>query len=803
MMPIKLLLVIAIISSAAGDISKDPVVLQEGFNSDTFPPAGWHRVILAGTHNWQRTSSNINPPCLPLEGSGMASYPSYSAPEGSRARLITKPIFLGTGLYRCSLRLYMFHDPGYSDCADRIIIETSQDLVNFSSIDSVLRYQPSSPGWEQHKFYLGNFTDSIYVSLLAYSEYGNNMNIDYLEVTKRELIAGRDIGVEEIILPLSYHGINTPIVPRAVIKNYGYRAQENFWVVCSIFGISSGPVLYYVDSILIPVLPSNAQLGVNFMPWLPMACETVMVKITTNLLGDANPLNNTKIRVTEIRELLNIISPNGGEFFRGSGRYLIRWCRNFVNFSAYTLIFSQDSGISYPETIAQNLNGTDTVYEWLVPQYNLNACRIRILGYDSLGNLWANDESDSNFTIDAIAPTRPELIYPENNGYYNDSFVVFIWYSAADSGQVSSGIQGYELEVTCDSGFTNSILIQSEDTLYACSILLPDSIYYWRVRAIDHAGNYSTWSDVWCFEIDTRRPNVPVLLAPINGIWLNDSVVVFSYDTLGCGCLRAPIYYLLQVDTSINFITPIVDSTSILVDTMILRENKYFWRIRAYDLAGNLSDFSGPDSFGVDYTGPETPILITPASNAVLQDSVVYFSWHRSDDNLSGVWGYEIELATDSNFSWAQVFFVVDTSWSLVFTTADTYYWRLRAQDRAHNFSAYSEIRSFRIEFLGINEMSCSPTLSKAVLLVPSVTRRTKDVLINIYLAKPNVVALNIYDLSGKLIRNLFSGRIDPDGYGIFWDLTDNNSLKVPPGVYFANLDMPYFQVRRKIIVLK
>ncbi|MCS7258202.1 MAG: hypothetical protein NZ601_02385, partial [candidate division WOR-3 bacterium] len=268
-MIIKFLLVLIITQSSVGSFSKNSIVLQENFNIDTFPPNGWRSVVLAGSHNWERRSSNINPPCLPFEGSGMASYPSYAAPEGSKARLITRPINLGRGLYACSLSFYMFHDPGYSDCADRIVVEVSQNLSNFIPIDSILRYRPGASSWIEHKLFLGNFTDSIYLSFLAYSEYGNNMNIDFVRITATKLIAGYDVGIDKITAPLSFHGINTPLIPKAVVKNYGYRVQENFYVVCSIFGADTKHHLYYTDSVLISYLPYNASAFINFSPWLP------------------------------------------------------------------------------------------------------------------------------------------------------------------------------------------------------------------------------------------------------------------------------------------------------------------------------------------------------------------------------------------------------------------------------------------------------------------------------------------------------------------------------------------------------
>ncbi|MEO0083985.1 MAG: C25 family cysteine peptidase [candidate division WOR-3 bacterium] len=155
----------------------------EGFNGQ-FPPDGWQNIIVQGNYSWQGLTSNNNPSCYPYEGEAMASYPSYSAGSGSMARLISPPIALGTTPVACSLKFCMYHDQGFPGGGfgpDSVKIEYSTNGVNFNRVAAFRRYEPYN-GWTEHAVYLGNLSGTIYLGILAFSEYGNNINIDYVRL---------------------------------------------------------------------------------------------------------------------------------------------------------------------------------------------------------------------------------------------------------------------------------------------------------------------------------------------------------------------------------------------------------------------------------------------------------------------------------------------------------------------------------------------------------------------------------------------------------------------------------------------
>jgi hypothetical protein len=158
-------------------------LLTEGFNGTTWPPTGWQVIILQGTHNWERRTSNANPTCTPYEGEAMASYQADDEQiRGANARLISPPLTLGTTPVICSLKFFMYHDnrypPGSFFGPDSVRVEYSLDGTNFTRVVAFCRYSPTN-GWVAHSVNLGTFSGTVYIGLLAWCDYGNNMNIDY------------------------------------------------------------------------------------------------------------------------------------------------------------------------------------------------------------------------------------------------------------------------------------------------------------------------------------------------------------------------------------------------------------------------------------------------------------------------------------------------------------------------------------------------------------------------------------------------------------------------------------------------
>ncbi|MBE0433832.1 hypothetical protein IBX73_10270, partial [candidate division WOR-3 bacterium] len=308
-----------------------------------------------------------------------------------------------------------------------------------------------------------------------------------------------------------------------------------------------------------------------------------------------------------------------------------------------------------------------------------------VVAYDSANNARPSNETWT-VVIDTTPPAMVDLIAPHNGGYLGGPTVNFVWHAAADN---VSGVDHYVLQYALNSIFTQGVVDTTlVDTTFAA--VLSDTNYYWRVRAVDAAGNEGMFSSTWQFEIDTLAPSTPALVAPINGVWLNNSQVSFQWtpaarlvgsagtsalpgkhasitenlttagreqkaqvdDQGRVPVLDAPIRYIIQVDTTTAFVAPlIIDTVTTTSTTVTLTENHYYWRIRAYDLAGNQGPYTAADSFGVDITPPPAVNLISPADSACLNNNAVDLIWHAASDNLSGIDYYILQHAFNDVFT--------------------------------------------------------------------------------------------------------------------------------------------------------
>ena len=98
---------------------------------------------------------------------------------------------------------------------------------------------------------------------------------------------------------------------------------------------------------------------------------------------------------------LQLISPNGSEIIQGGTSFPITWWCEYPksNQFNYRLLFSQDQGNTYPDTIADQVHKDSTSLTWNVPNTACITCRIKIEISDILGIALYTNESDSNFTI--------------------------------------------------------------------------------------------------------------------------------------------------------------------------------------------------------------------------------------------------------------------------------------------------------------------------------------------------------------------------------------------------------------------
>jgi Tfp pilus assembly protein PilX len=309
--------------------------------------------------------------------------------------------------------------------------------------------------------------------------------------------------------------------------------------------------------------------------------------------------------------------------------------------------------------------------------------------------LWSDVGTSDGITVgDLTAPDVPTLISPANWKKVNSAYTLD-WSDVTDASGVTYQIRLYNSSWSLlkeQTGLTASAYGVSS---YGS---LADGTYYWRVRAVDGAGNASAWTTSWAFKLDNTLPSMPVHLSPSSWKQINNSATLDWSDVSDASGVTYQIrlynssWSLLKEKTGLTSSAYAVSSFGSLAD------GTYYWRVRTVDGAGNASTWTTSWAFKLDNTLPSVPVHLSPTSWKKINSSAT-LDWSDVSD-ASGV-TYQIRLY---NSSWSLVkektgltssAYAVSSFGSLA---NGTYYWRVRAVDGAGNASAWTTSWAFKLD---------------------------------------------------------------------------------------------------------
>ncbi len=240
---------------------------------------------------------------------------------------------------------------------------------------------------------------------------------------------------------------------------------------------------------------------------------------------------------------------------------------------------------------------------------------------------------------------------------------------------------------------------------------LPDSIYYWRVRARDAANNIGPWASFRSFRLYEPPPDKPTLVFPPNGQiiannrptldWNDVFGVILSYDiqvTPNFGPNNGAIFSDLDINQTLN-------PPSELPVTLL--NGIYAWRVRGRDILGNVLDWSLPGvidvwRFTIDAPFPANPYLIAPNNNQTSVSTTPNFDW----SNVTGANTYDLQVTDILNdFSTLKIdksdlpVSEYQVAMTEALTSGTIYYWRARAkQNNNPTPGAWSRVRNFTVQ---------------------------------------------------------------------------------------------------------
>lgn len=236
--------------------------------------------------------------------------------------------------------------------------------------------------------------------------------------------------------------------------------------------------------------------------------------------------------------------------------------------------FSQDNF----RTIAHSATVTTTSY---TPPSALadGRYRIRVRCLNALNQAGRNS-AIKTLTIDTVPPAVPTHSAPAANASVTKLTPTLSWTAV-------TGATGYELK----HGFANpptvviSNLKTTRITLTQPLIIGP---VFWQVRARDAAGNWSAWSSVSSFNIDSPANSAPRIVRQGTSVTLT-----WNPQDWALG-------YEVQVATNSTFKTIVYQNNSLPANawqtTITLPAGTYYWRIRIKSSATTWSPWSQADT---------------------------------------------------------------------------------------------------------------------------------------------------------------------------------------------------------------
>ena len=218
------------------------------------------------------------------------------------------------------------------------------------------------------------------------------------------------------------------------------------------------------------------------------------------------------------------------------------------------------------------------------------------------------DEADNVATVsisiilDTIAPNAPVLI---DIGNTDENEPSLDWENV-------TGTSYYIVEYADNSDFNSSITVANiAPSDYTASSALADGTWYWRVKAVDAAGNVSGWSSTGIFTVDTTdycesAPEKPVLLSPADGatnVSRTPTLTTSEFsDPTSCN-IHLKTRWRISEHEDFHGLTARVnaeskDLTSYQPSNLVLKPNTtYYWKVRYVGHRSNESEWSDVFSF--------------------------------------------------------------------------------------------------------------------------------------------------------------------------------------------------------------
>lgn len=334
-----------------------------------------------------------------------------------------------------------------------------------------------------------------------------------------------------------------------------------------------------------------------------------------------------------------------------------------------------------------------------------------------------------------VAPSSFDLLSPGSGTFVSTLTPTLSWQEATDPDPLDT-IE-YIVYYSIESDFSD---YDSVDGISNTSVALPtlddDTLYYWKVKALDKWGEETQSDNTWNFHVyHPEQPYSFSLIYPpnVDTIWqLSDTLWWHSTTDPDPG---DSVVYDLYYDTDPGFPSPTVIAG--VVDTQYYftgsDDDTYYWKVLAKDI--NTSGRWSAQTFRFTVYVPEAPDpfnLASPADGDTVHLHPTLTWDEATDPDPQDQLTYTLYWSLDNIFVTMDSATTANTSYTLPELLDDTlYYWKVRAEDKydlnTWSTQPYWSFRSYNVAPSAFSLVS-PPDESAVSVLTPTVKwNKTSD----------------------------------------------------------------------------
>ncbi|HET7153005.1 MAG TPA: S8 family peptidase [Candidatus Kapabacteria bacterium] len=227
---------------------------------------------------------------------------------------------------------------------------------------------------------------------------------------------------------------------------------------------------------------------------------------------------------------------------------------------------------------------------------------VHIASRDSAGN-WSTTTTYGPIEIDTIAPLAPTIVTlePSPHVWTRDDTLAVSWHDT----DALSGIEGYSYSVdTLASSVPTGLWFVTSFT----QILADGQSWYFHLRAVDSAGNWSPVYTAGPFYINTVPPSAPVILfsSLSTSTWTpkNIDTVRWKYTPANSGVKGTLGFNWLWDHTAHTVPDSVVRGSADSAVSQLLADGTWYFHLRAEDSTGSWSPSVDYGPFEIDHISP-------------------------------------------------------------------------------------------------------------------------------------------------------------------------------------------------------